>query len=288
MTGTGISALTRATPEEAAEIAAFLGLRPELAMFPLGNLATFGMSGGSDYAMRFWLARSAAGAITDVLGCTDAGIVMPRLPSADFSAAAAVLRGRQISGIIGPKPDARGLEAAAKTYNAPKELDRDEPHFFLDLDDLTVPAGIGRIVPLEHAPREVMLGWMADYRVEALNTPAQRAREMAEVSHSQYLERGSHVVLMHGDVPLAMTGFNAALPNIVQIGGVYTPPNLRGRGHARRAVALHLDQVRGAGVQRAALFSASDGAARTYQALGFRMIGEWTLVLFDGDLKIDG
>ncbi len=85
---------------------------------------------------------------------------------------------------------------------------------------------------------------------------------------------------MDGDTPLAMTGFNARLPDIVQVGGVYTPPDLRGRGHARRAVALHLAAARDAGIRRATLFSGSDMASRAYRSIGFRQIGDWTLLIF--------
>ena len=79
-----------------------------------------------------------------------------------------------------------------------------------------------------------------------------------------------------------MTGFNAELPTIVQIGGVYTPPPLRGQGFARHAVALHLDEARRRGVGRATLFSASESAARAYSAIGFEPIGHYTLCHFDG------
>ena len=56
----------------------------------------------------------------------------------------------------------------------------------------------------------------------------------------------------------------------------------RGRGHARRAVALHLSQAREEGVRRATLFSANEYASRAYQAIGFEHIGEWTLCIFEG------
>jgi predicted GNAT family acetyltransferase len=85
---------------------------------------------------------------------------------------------------------------------------------------------------------------------------------------------------MEGDVPLAMTSLHADLPRIMQVGGVYTPPDLRNKGHARRAVGLHLAQARAAGVGQATLFAAGPAAVRAYQALGFRRVGLWTLCLF--------
>ena len=88
-----------------------------------------------------------------------------------------------------------------------------------------------------------------------------------------------HFLLMDGDIPLTMTGFNPRLPDIVQIGGVYTPPAWRGRGLARRALALHLAQVQATGVQRSTLFAVSAVAARACRALGFREIGAWSLIV---------
>jgi predicted GNAT family acetyltransferase len=79
---------------------------------------------------------------------------------------------------------------------------------------------------------------------------------------------------------VAGTGFNARLPGIVQVGGVWVPPPLRRQGLARGAVALHLLEARTEGVGRAILFSASDHAARAYRSLGFREIGRFTLLLF--------
>ena len=102
---------------------------------------------------------------------------------------------------------------------------------------------------------------------------------LPSASYDRYVAANSHVVLMDGTQPLAMCGFNARLPKIVQVGGVYTPLALRGQGHARRAIGQQLAQARAAGVQRAVLFAASDTAASTYRALGFEQIGLWTLLL---------
>ena len=65
-------------------------------MFPLNNLRHHGMAGGHPYALTLWLTRR-DGAICDVLAQTEAGMVMPCLPSGDFGAAAEVLRGREVA-----------------------------------------------------------------------------------------------------------------------------------------------------------------------------------------------
>ena len=104
----------------------------------------------------------------------------------------------------------------------------------------------------------------------------------------RYNEADSHRVLYDGDAPVAMTGFNATLPEAVQIGGVYTPPELRARGLARRAVAMHLDQARSAGVDHAILFAASAQACRAYEAIGFKRTGTFTILVFEEPQVIHG
>ena len=74
-------------------------------------------------------------------------------------------------------------------------------------------------------------------------------------------------------------GFDAALPDIVQLGGIYTPPAVRGRGFAKVAVAASLLVARDRGSSRAVLFTNNPSAARAYEAIGFRRIGDYSLVL---------
>ncbi len=77
-----------------------------------------------------------------------------------------------------------------------------------------------------------------------------------------------------------MTGFNATVDDLVQVGGVYTPPEGRGRGLARRAVALHLQEAREKGARRGILFANDPSAIAAYRAVGFRPIGRFVLIMF--------
>jgi predicted GNAT family acetyltransferase len=107
-----------------------------------------------------------------------------------------------------------------------------------------------------------------DFDAAADAVPDRISREMAE-NHRE--------ILMDGDTHVAATAFNAALPQTVQIGAVYTPPALRGKGHARRA---HLAQARTTGVRRATLFASAQNAIAGYAAVGFKHIGDWVLAIF--------
>lgn len=273
--------MIRASQADLPQITAFLHQHDTRAMFPLSNLSRYGLDDDAPRSSRIWVARK-DGAISDVMTVTMEGMAMPLLPSANYAEAASVTAGLPLIGIIGPADHARGLEAALNLQSAASSLNRDEPQMALSLAEMTVPDGIGKIVPLAHAPQTTIKDWMADYQRGALQTPENDVQKRVDGSYGFYLANESHVVLMDGDTPLAMTGFNARLPEIVQIGGVYTPPALRGKGYARRALALHLSQVKSMGVKRATLFSASEMAERSYAGIGFQRIGFWTLLLFEG------
>ena len=83
--------------------------------------------------------------------------------------------------------------------------------------------------------------------------------------------------------PVAYQQFNAMLPDVVQVGGVWTPPALRGRGYARAVVAGSLLAARGDGVRRAVLFTGDENvpARRAYAALGFERVGDWGLLFLE-------
>jgi GNAT superfamily N-acetyltransferase len=247
-------------------------------MFPLNNLTRFGLNGIDDLAPRMW--RNGDGAPSDILSVTKAGMVMPYLPSGDFDAAASALSGRSLIGIIGPKQAVRGTQSALGLATADMELDADEVHFALDLADLSIPDGTTHIVPMTENLRPILTKWMVDYHINTLGMTPDAAADAVPDRISREIAENRRVILMDGDTPVAATTFNAALPHIVQIGAVYTPPALRGKGHARRAVALHLEQARTTGVRRATLFASAQNAIAAYTAVGFRQIGEWVLAIF--------
>jgi predicted GNAT family acetyltransferase len=76
------------------------------------------------------------------------------------------------------------------------------------------------------------------------------------------------------------------VPECVQVGGVWTPPEFRRRGYARCAVAASLLEVRAQRAVRAILFANDRWACRAYEALGFYAIGDYGLVLFDAPQRV--
>ncbi|HEU5059432.1 MAG TPA: GNAT family N-acetyltransferase, partial [Kofleriaceae bacterium] len=104
------------------------------------------------------------------------------------------------------------------------------------------------------------------------------ARETIE----REVERGALWVLRRAGKPVAMTALNARLPECVQVGGVFTPPELRGRGYGGAVVAGQLVDVRAAGARRAVLFTETENRAarRAYERIGFVRVGDYGLVMF--------
>ena len=154
--------------------------------------------------------------------------------------------------------------------------------FSLDLEALRVPAGFSRTSLRRPRDAELpaLIGWREQYLVETgLAARGPSLHDDAKTSIEQLHARGDHWVLEDGGKPVSYTAFNARLPDLVQIGGVWTPPPLRGRGYARRAVAGSLLEAREAGVTRAILFTNSAQASRAYQAIGFLRTGEYALLI---------
>jgi predicted GNAT family acetyltransferase len=91
-------------------------------------------------------------------------------------------------------------------------------------------------------------------------------------------------VLDLSGVPVAYAAFNAMLPDTVQLGGVWTPPEFRSHGYGRSVVAGALLAAREAGAGRAVLFTNSDNhaAQSAYRSLGFARVGDYGLVIFRG------
>ncbi len=282
--------MREAGPGDLAAVEAFLLQHAEGAMFPLSNLRAHGLGDGDfgsphAHAQRIWMLDDGP---SGVLAVTRGGMLMPVLPvGGDAGRFGAVLADLEITGAVGPAGQVRALLSGLGLAGRPALRDADEPGFALALDRLRLPATqAGGLIPLTADHRALLVGWRADYHREILGTPENRVLGMAEAEIDAAIARDSHRVLVVEGQPVAMTGFNATLPQIVQIGGVYTPPDLRNRGYARLSVALHLAEARGRGVRRAVLFAASEAAARAYRGIGFQPAGSVALVLFDGVQRV--
>ncbi|WP_108813690.1 GNAT family N-acetyltransferase [Loktanella sp. Alg231-35] len=279
--------MIRATRADRAAIETFMLNHIATSMFPLSNLRRHGMEGGHARAMKFWL-RWKGGALTDVLPITEEGMVFPQCPTAPWGEVKTVLTGQVIKGLLGDGAQVAALRAALGLSDA-GGMDASEPLYRLDLSNLQMPDCAGLTLrPLSDAPRALINRWRSAYLSEVLPMPGQDPDVQAVHDVNSYLEADSHRVLYQGDTPVAMTGFNAILPQAVQIGGVYTPPGSRSQGLARRAVALHLAEARTKGADKAILFASSPQASKAYEAIGFQRGGDFTTLVYEHPQVIYG
>ena len=294
-------------PADQFALEAFCLPRVESSMFLLGNSRTAGLvNRGRPYEGTY----AAAFAGRDIVGVVahywNRMLILQAPEHLDELWQAAVrASGRPIGGAIGPDEQVNALRELlglgavdAASPGAPPagdpriQIDDAEKLYSLALDDLVVPECLrsGRWVARRIEARDIdfVVDCKAGLSVESLNdedTPALRERLRASVERS-IGERRAWVLEDEG-VPVATSGFNAAIREAVQIGGVYTPPQYRRRGYGRAVVAASLLDARAEGVETAVLFTGHDNlpAQRAYAALGFRPIGEYRMLMLREPLE---
>lgn len=201
--------------------------------------------------------------------------------------AAALHTGRPIAGILGPWDQVCSALTELDLNSAPFSMRSREDLFALDLDALRVPTSLSAgDVACRRATSddiELLTTWRREYRLEALgeaDSPELITICRAEVTKAQ--SDASTFVLAKNGSSVATCSFNATHPECVQIGGVWTPPDLRSRGFARAVVAGALLAARRQRVSRSVLFTGEHNVAAraTYASLGYQRVGDYGLVLF--------
>ncbi|OYQ32579.1 hypothetical protein CHU95_17520 [Niveispirillum lacus] len=284
-----MTGIHRLLPGDEGRLDAYLARYPATSMFLRSNLRRAGLA---DRPERFH-ARYAALVDGDdaVQGVVSHAWNGNLLIQAEPDLAVAIARfhlaagDRAVAGLIGPLPAVRAVQALFP--DRPLLKDGAEDLFDLSLSDLKVPAALvdGRLSWRRAVAGDVPLlsSWRVGYCVETLGEAdgeGLRARAAADVG--AWVAAGEVFVVAGADgVPLSMATHNARIPDTVQIGGVWTPVSLRGRGLARAAVAGALLAAQDDGVATAVLFTGkqNDPARRAYLSLGFRVIGDYGIVL---------
>jgi GNAT superfamily N-acetyltransferase len=279
-----------AAGDEAAFLA-FLEPRAASSMFLLSNSRAAGLVDEGQRFQATYVGAFADGQLVAVAAHCWNGVLLVQAPAElvaeetllDVATTAVATSAREVTGFSGPA-DQIAIARGAIVLPRPPALDALERLYALSLGDLHVPPALahGDVVCRTPAAGELpLLGeWRHAYALETmstLDTPENREHARRTIVDSAAV--GSVWVVDASGTPVAMTAFNARLPDIVQVGGVYTPPALRGRGYARAAVAGSLLDARARGVRRAILFTKDPSAARAYEAIGFQRIGDYALVL---------
>lgn len=256
--------------------------RKLVSIFPLANLAQKGWEREAERAMRFWLSDGA----DCILGLTLGGMLMPSAAEPAFADARAALSGRRLTGAAGEARVVEALLSELKLQDHHSRMRETGIQMRLEPNGLLFPPGHGHLVPLSEIDRDLAIAWRAAYEIETLGASPATANVSAAAAVDAQIETGSHVALIVQGGPVAVTGINAEAEGVVQLGGIWTTPERRRRGHARRAVALDLARRFASGARIATLFTSNPGAVQLYEGLGFWPCGEFALIFFAEEARV--
>ncbi len=194
------------------------------------------------------------------------------------------LSGRSLKGLIGPAEQVQKAKELLNLQQADYQIDEADGLYALRLTELVVPSQLkfgyaaGRRV--SYKDLDQVSAWRTAYSVELLGVNEdQELRNQSRSNMAENIASGQSWVLESGGEMVANTSFNASVKEAVQVGGVYTPPELRGKGYGRSVVAASLLDARNEGAEMAFLFTGDSNstARKAYAALGFERIGDYRL-----------
>ena len=269
-------------------LAAFLDGHRDGSMFLRSSSREAGVVYAGQPRQADYMAAFRDGAIVGVAAHAWNGMLQLQAPErADELAAACVAASaRKVTGLIGPLSHVKAARTALGMDHVVARKDDDsEALFALELAELVMPARLERgdvtARPAVAQDRDLLCEWRVAYDCEILGGEATaEARRSAAGFIDWQIAEGVAWLALHDGVPVAFSGFNCVLPDTVQLGGIFTPPELRGQGHAKAAIAAQLLAARRSGVERAVLFASDSKAIRCYAGLGFRRVGDFGLVLW--------
>ena len=267
--------------------------RIESSMFLISNMRSSGLvDHGQPYEGTYAAAFEGGNIVAVVAHYWNGNLVLQAAGHADaLWRAATKASERSIEGLIGPDDQVGSVKEALGVDDSHVQMDETEKLYSLKLDELIEPDGLrsGRLHGRRIEPRdlELVTQWRIAYSHEALgeeDSPQLCQRCRATIERS--LREGHTWILEDQGQPVACSSFNAAITEAVQVGGVWTPPELRRRGYGRAVVAASLVDARAENVEMAILFTGKTNVAaqKAYVALGFRHIGDYRIVLLKSPL----
>jgi GNAT superfamily N-acetyltransferase len=208
---------------------------------------------------------------------------------AELARVAIEATGRPLLAILGPLSQVDTAHAGLGLGEQVVQRRSPEDLFVLNLSDLTAPGPLGSSATscrrAESQDLPLLREWRFNYELECTGLPdADTTRSLAAQMIEGHVARKEAFLLEVDGDPVSLCTHTARVSDIVQIGGVWTPPEWRGRGYARRVVAAALHVAEQEGVSRAVLFTESPAARRCYEALGFQRIGDYGTIIFATDI----
>ncbi|KZL05462.1 Acetyltransferase (GNAT) family protein [Pseudovibrio axinellae] len=275
--------------DDAYAVEAFLMSRAFSSMFLLSNMDKAGLEyTGEAFSGEYWAAYDKANEIQGVFAHFWNGNLMAQAPDPEARQALTTHflanAERPLAGVLGDSEQARPI---LNTLNLPDHAfntNRSEGLYQLELDKLHLPEGASsarfKLISAAEAQKSLLSSWLKDHELEALGAePTQKHEEHIRTRVKQMQAGHSAWVLLDEGQPVSLSGFNATLPEIVQVGPVWTPPEHRSQGYARTIVALTLQAAKERGVQKSVLFTDNAAAVKAYEAIGYQQNGCFHLAL---------
>jgi GNAT superfamily N-acetyltransferase len=185
-------------------------------------------------------------------------------------------------GVIGPiGPATAFAEAYAKAHGLSCRTTMVQGVYRLETL-IPAPAHPGSARFATDADADLLRQWVYAFAVDC-RLP-QDERDAGVKAVPELIERGAIVLWCIDGEPVAMCGRAGTSPNIGRVSYVYTPPALRGRGHASAIVEFLTARILSEGKRWACLTTDMANATSNglYTRLGYEKIGEGTMIAFDG------
>jgi predicted GNAT family acetyltransferase len=132
------------------------------------------------------------------------------------------------------------------------------------------PGAAGLARPVKAEASAMFIEWMMAFRREAVpHDPPLAAEELERMA-----AKGDYLFWIDNGQPVSMAGIVRRLKTSAAITGVYTPPELRGRGYAGSVTAATVERIYAEGRTIACLYTdlRNPFSNRCYAKIGFRPV----------------
>jgi len=282
---TGGAVLERLGPDDLVETFGFLDRDPVLNVYLIALIMRDALSRPED---EFWAARRDG----ELVGLAH---LSPRtgavLPVCDDPAAAARLAGRVAERIerlprrfqvIGPRTPVHAIVERLALSGVRPRLLRDQIYLALDRDALPPFEPLPALRAATRQDHDLVFTSGAWMRAEELD---EDPRDTDPAAYGRRVEAecrdGSTLLWIHDGALRFRASVSAVTADAAQISGVFTPPDQRRRGHARRAMAEMCTRLFGR--SRTVCLFVNDfnaPALALYRTLGFTTRGPWASAFY--------
>lgn len=263
--------IRQATQTDAEAIERFLVTVPDSSMILRSNLRAGGFEYSGQPYQGTYVASFEGSEVTGVACHAWNGNIVLQAPNNAPELAKRVLEvsKREFEGFIGTWEQVEACRLAFGFAESEFNLLAREVLMSVRVAEIAAVSGV-RLAALTDL--EQLVKWGVEFDREALFEETPPAEWRANFERGIAAKRW--FVLEENGSLMAMGAFNARTPDAVQLGGIYTPPEGRNRGAARRLVA---GMLRLSNVERGVLFAKDPAAIRSYLAVGFRECGNYGL-----------